>query len=143
MSTMNKTSTGFWVIAIIATIWNIMGVFQYLSFTYLKDEMTATMTDPEIALVDGLPSWYIGVFAIAVFTGLIASLLLLLRKKWATSIFLISMIAIIIQMGYWLFVTGAMDVYGSEAFLMPIIVIIIGVFLYLYSKKATQKGILK
>jgi hypothetical protein len=143
MSTTKKPNAGFWIIAIIALLWNIMGVIQYLSATYMKEEMHATMTEQQVALMESLPSWHIGIFAIAVFTGFLASILLLLRKKWAVNTFLVSLVAILIQMGYWFFGTEAIDVYGSGVYLMPILVIVIGVFLYFYSKSAVQKGLLK
>lgn len=143
MSTTNKPNAGFWIIAIIALLWNIMGVFQYLSTTYLKEEMYAKMTEQQVSLMDSLPAWHIGVFAIAVFAGLLASILLIVRKKWAVHTFLVSLVAILIQMGYWFFGTEAIEVYGSGVYLMPILVIVIGVFLYFFSKGAAQKGLLK
>lgn len=139
MTTPIKPKAGFWIIGVIALLWNIMGVFQYLSTTLLKEEMEQALTEEQLALMSGLPSWYTGVFAIAVFSGLLASLLLLLRRKWAVSLFLISMLAVIVQMGYWLFATDAMEVYGTEAVVMPAIVIIVAIFLYFYSKGAAKK----
>ena len=143
MTTTNKPNTGFWIIAVIALIWNIMGVFQYLSSTLMKDEMRELMTEDQLALMDSLPSWYTAAFAIAVFSGLLGCLLLLMRRKWAVPVFLVSLLAVLVQMGYWLFATDAMTVYGTQAVIMPLIVIIVAIFLYFYSKGASQKGWLR
>ncbi|WP_100803814.1 hypothetical protein [Ulvibacter sp. MAR_2010_11] len=143
MTTTNKPNVAYWIIAVIALIWNIRGVFQYLSTTLLKDEMMEAMTEEQIALMSGLPMWHSIVFAIAVFAGLLGCLLLLLRKKLAVPLFFVSLIAILIQMGYWLFATDSMVVYGNEAVIMPLLVITVAIFLYYYSKGASQKGWLR
>ncbi len=133
--TTTKKSTIYWVVGVLALIWNAMGVFQYLSMQYLKDDMAAAMTPEQNALMDGLPVWYTAVFAIAVFAGLLGSILLLLQKKAATPLFLISLLAVLIQMGYWLFATNAREVMGNQAAFMPIIVILVAIFLYFFSRK--------
>ncbi len=143
MTTTNKPNTGFWIIAVLALIWNIMGVFQYLSSTLMKDEMRELMTEDQLALMDSLPAWYTAAFAIAVFSGLLGCLLLLMRRKWAVPVFLVSLLAVLVQMGYWLFATDAMEVYGTQAVIMPLIVIIVAIFLYFYSKGASQKNWLR
>ena len=86
----NKPSTPFWIISIIALIWNIMGVMAYLQQAYMSDEEKAILPEAERALYSDVPSWAIAAFAIAVFGGLLGSLALLLRKKWATPLFFIS-----------------------------------------------------
>jgi len=74
------------------------------------------------------------------FFGFIASVLLLLRKRSATLLYLISLIAVVVQMIYNVFVSKAMEVYGPGFIIMPIMILVISIFLYFYSKKATAKG---
>jgi len=62
MNTYNKPSKGFWVIAIIAILWNIMGTFQFLSATVLKEMLYETLTNNQIALFENLPIWYTIIF---------------------------------------------------------------------------------
>ncbi len=112
-----------------------MGVFQYLSMQYMKEEMAAAMTPEQNALMESLPTWYTAVFAIAVFAGILGSILLFLQKKAATPLFLISLLAVLIQMGYWLLGTNAREVMGNQAAFMPVTVIIVAVFLYFFSRK--------
>ena len=80
-----------------------------------------------------------GVFAIAVFSGLSASVGLLLKKAWCGPLFMTSLIAVIVQFGYWLGVADAIEVHGTEAYYMPLIVTIIAVFLVWYSRGAKAK----
>ena len=83
------------------------------------------------------------VFAVAVFGGLFGCILLLLRKALATLIFIISLVAVLIQMLYSLLMTNASEVMGPVAIIMPIVVIAIAAFLVWYSKRATSKGWLR
>jgi hypothetical protein len=140
MTSTNKPKIGFWIIAVIAVIWNLMGVMAYLAEAFMNDEAKALLPEAERALYDNVPAWATAAFAIAVFGGFIASIALLIRKKIAMQLFLISLIGILVQMVYNFFISGAMDVYGPGEMVMPAMVIIIGVFLYMYSKNAITKG---
>jgi hypothetical protein len=141
MNTYSKPTKGFWIIAVIALLWNLMGTFQFLSSTVLKDMLYETLTDAQIALFVNLPSWYYIVFGIAVITGVLGSILLLMRKKLAVLLYTISLIAVSIQMIYWMFATDVIDVYGTtDALTMPIIVIITALVLLMYSRSVARKG---
>ncbi len=87
-----------------------------------------------------MPAWATAAFAIAVFGGFLGALLLLLKRKLATPIFILSFVGIIVQMIYNLFIAKAIEVYGPGAIVMLILVVLIGVFLIWYSKKATANG---
>lgn len=140
MTDSNKPTTLFWIIGVAALVWNALGVMQYLGLAYMTDEVRAALPEAERALYENIPTWVTAAFAIAVFGGLIGSAFLLMRKKLARPMFLISLIAIIVQMSYNLFMSRAAEVYGPGSVIMPIMVIVIGVFLLMYSKKTIAKG---
>lgn len=143
MSTINKPTTGFWVISIIALIWNLMGVMAYLGQAYMTDEMIAMLPENQQELYTNIPTWYTAAFAVAVFGGVLGCILLLLKKKLAKTVLLISFIGVIIQMYYNFFVSNSMEVYGPGGAIMPIMVIIISVFLIWFAKHGIRKGWLK
>lgn len=140
MTSTNKPKAGFWIIAVLALIWNLMGVLAYLAQAFMTDEAKALLPEAERALYNNVPAWATAAFAIAVFGGFLASLALLFRKKLAKPLFLISLVGIIVQMIYNFFISEAMDVYGPGGMVMPVMVIVIGLFLYFYSKNAITKG---
>ncbi|TDQ25636.1 hypothetical protein [Tenacibaculum caenipelagi] len=140
MTNSNKPTTLFWIIGIAALLWNGLGVMSYLGQAYMTEEIKAALPEAERALYENIPSWVTAAFAIAVFGGLLGSVFLLMRKKVAKTAFLISLIAIIVQMSYNLFMSRVTEVYGPGGMIMPIMVIIIGAFLLLYSKRSTEKG---
>ena len=81
-----------------------------------------------------------GAFAIATFGGLLGCVGLLMKKAWCAPVFLVSLLAIIVQFSYWLFMSAAVEVYGSETYIMPLLVTAIAVFLVWYSRDAKSKG---
>ncbi|MFQ5983391.1 MAG: hypothetical protein ACE5KS_08455 [Woeseiaceae bacterium] len=128
----------FLIISIAALVWNLLGVMSYIMEVTRSPEALAQMPEAEQALIEGLPSWVIGAFAIAVFGGVLGATALLLKKA-----FIVSLVAIVLQMGYWSFMTNAAEVYGAETYVMPLLVTVIAVFLVWYSRDAAAKGWLK
>lgn len=55
---------------------------------------------------------------------------------------LISQVTVITQMGYWLFFTTAVEVYGPSSYGMPLMVIIIAYLLFRLSNNGIKKGYL-
>ncbi|QMU65168.1 MAG: hypothetical protein GKR88_13280 [Flavobacteriaceae bacterium] len=127
-------------IGIIALIWNGIGVNAYIQQAYQTDSFKATYTEEQLETIYNMPAWATAAFAIAVFGGFLGALLLLLKRKLATPIFILSFVGIIVQMIYNLFIAKAIEVYGPGAIVMLILVVLIGVFLIWYSKKATANG---
>jgi hypothetical protein len=143
MTTTNKPSVGFWIIAVIALLWNSLGVIAYLGQVYITDEALNIMTPEQQELLANTPAWITGVFAVGVFGGLLASILLLLRKKWAVPLFLISLLAVLINTCYSFFATNQAEVYGTlQGIVMPLIIALIAIFLYMYSKKTAANGLI-
>lgn len=136
-----KPPIWFWIVSALALIWNAMGVKAYLDQAYNTQAHQAMYNTPEqLDIIANTPAWATAAFAIAVFGGALGCIGLLLRKKWARPIFLLSLIGIVVQMIYNLFMSGAMDIYGPGAVIMPIMILIIGIFLLWFSKKGIAKG---
>lgn len=137
-----SVSKGYWVVTAIGVLWNLMGVFQFfLEFNYWKNPESRIALDQDLApFYDSTPAWLYGIFAIAVATGLLGCIGLLLRKSWAVPVFLVSLVAVILQMAYNLIGTELISVIGPSAAVMPIVVVLFALGLYLYSKSAARKG---
>ncbi|WP_420321904.1 hypothetical protein [Flagellimonas sp.] len=140
MTDSNKPPVWFWVASVAALLWNIMGVMAYLGQAYTSVEQLEQMTQAQRELFEAQPAWVTAAFAIAVFGGTLGCIALLLRKKWAKPVFFISLLGILGQFIYGLFLSNTIEVYGNQAIFMPILVIVIGVLLILLAKKGIQKG---
>ncbi|AEM71206.1 hypothetical protein Murru_2167 [Allomuricauda ruestringensis DSM 13258] len=143
MTTSVKPTTWFWVVSVIALLWNLMGVANYLNQAFNQMALLESMDQAQREVFEGIPAWATAAFAIAVFSGALASIGLLLRKKWSRPLFVISLIAALAQFIYWLFISNAVEAFGPSTYAMPAIIIIIGIYLIFFSKKGIEKGWLK
>lgn len=135
-----KPPVWFWIVGALALLWNIMGVLAYLGQAYISIEDLEKMTQAERLLHESQPAWVTASFAIAVWAGVIGSLALLLRKKWARQVLVISLLGIIGHMVYMFFMSNTFEVVGSDKMGMPILVIIVGVALVLFARSSQGKG---
>jgi len=135
-----KPPVWFWIVSGIALIWNAMGVQAYLDQAYMTPDKLATLPEDQQAMYMDTPAWVTAAFAIAVFGGTIASILLLLKKKIAYTVFVVSLVGILAQMSYAFFMSGSTDSFGPGGMIMPIMIILAGVALVYFSKKATANG---
>ncbi|WP_142786071.1 hypothetical protein [Changchengzhania lutea] len=130
----NKPPIWFWIISVIALIWNLMGVNAYLQQAFDTDSFRAMYSEEQLNMVANTPAWVTAAFAIAVFSGALAGIALLIRKKWATTLWLISLVAVIFQMGYVL--TNGYE----SSMVMTIMIIVFAILFLLFSRHANAKG---
>lgn len=135
-----KIPVWFWVIGAIALVWNLMGCGAYLMQVMRTPEALAVLEEGERSLYENMPAWVTAAFAFAVWGGALGSLLLLLRKKIATPVLIVSVAGIVVQMTYNVFISNAMEVNGPGAVAMSIMTLIIGLGLVYFSRLSTQKG---
>ena len=135
---LRKPTGLFWVISSMALVWNLMGVFNYLTQAFMSNEVLATLPKDQQLLYEDVPAWVTAAFATAVFSGTVGALLLLLKKKNASIFFILSFVGIIIQMTYGLLINENTDSYGPLGLLMPLMIIVVGAYLIWYSKKASE-----
>lgn len=140
METKSHIPKSYWIIAIIALLWNSMGVFQYYKSTYELESFKETLQPEAFTIMASMPPWYTVVFAIAVLTGFCGSVLLLLKSKFAIAVLGVSLISVLIAEIYWLLGTNIIQISGFSAVVMPLFVIIIAIFLFYYSKGAARNG---
>ena len=136
----SKTPVWFWIIGVLALLWNLMGVMNYLGRAFMKEALKTEMTPAQIELMENTPAWVTAAFAIAVWGGAIGCIGLLLRKKWAKSAFGISLLGVLVQTGYGFFMTNATEVYGqTEAVIIPVMVITIAIILVFFARLAERR----
>jgi len=135
----NKPTNAFWIISVLALLWNILGVVAYLGQAYMTDEVLAALPEGEQAYHQNVPAWVTAVFAIAVFAGVFGCVGLLMRKKWATILFIISLFAVIAQSIYNIFIQKFVEVAGVKM-IWPLVVLVIAILLVFLSRKSAKEG---
>ncbi len=136
-----KPPVWFWIVSAVAVVWNGMGIKAYLDQAYMTPDKLASLPEAEQAMYSiEYPAWVTAAFAIAVFGGTIGSVLLLIKKKLAYTVLVVSLIGILAQMTYAFFMSGSTDAFGPGGIVMPIMIILIGIGLVYVAKKGISNG---
>ncbi|MGR6503425.1 hypothetical protein [Shewanella sp. Koi 1] len=134
-----KAPLWFYFVAFISLLWNIMGLLAFVIQMTMTPEAMAQMSPDQIKLYESTPAWLDCVFGFAVVSGVIGCLLLLVKKAFSYKMLLASLVAILVQMGYVFSIQQAAAVLGSDALMMPSVVILWGIFLAWFSRFGVTK----
>jgi hypothetical protein len=128
----------FRIVALLAIFWNAFGVFQYLTSVGLFGDPMAGLTDVQRAAAEGVPAAITGAFAIATWAGLIGSLGLLLAKRWALPMLVLSLLGCLALEGCIVFLSGMLDIFGGIA--LPAAVVLVALLLAWLAWHARRRG---
>jgi hypothetical protein len=142
---MNETTgvqapRSFWVISVVALVWNLLGLAAYVAQVTMTPEALAALPPDERALYENVPVWATSAYALAVNGGVLGCLFLLLRKSWAIPFLVVSLVSVLVQMFHAFFLTNALAVYGPGITIMPTLVTAVAIFLVWYAVNAKNKG---
>lgn len=142
MSEIENTTAPKWfkVIAIIALIWNILGVFNYVMTVTMGPEALATLTEGQQDYMRSVPMWVTAAFAFAVWAGFAGTIALVLKKAWAVPVLIVSLAGIIIQIVYSFFMSNYLEAFGTGPAIFFLLVLPIGIYLVWLARSAKTKG---
>lgn len=131
----------FWIIGGAFLLWNFFGLMIYYDQVTMTPEVISdNFTAEQQAFLQNIPAWATSAFAIAVTTGVIASLLLLVRNALALPIYIVSLVSVLLQDVYSFVLTDSLAVWGSNALYMPTFVVVVGIVEIWYSRSVKAKG---
>ncbi len=84
-------------VVIVALLWNLVGASAYLMDVTMTPEKIAALPEAQRAMYAARPMWFVAAYAIAVWFGTAGSLGLVLRKRWATPVLVVSLIGLVVQ----------------------------------------------
>lgn len=126
----------FNVVAILALVWNLMGVMAFIGQMMMTPEMIAELPQAEQALYAAVPLWASTAFACAVFGGALGSLALLMKKRLAEQLLILSLVGVVVQIFHSFAISNSFEVFGPGGAIMPAMVVIIAIALVRLARKA-------
>ena len=132
--------TSFWIISILALAWNGLGLLAFISQQLMTPEVLSTLSEAEQHVISSTPQWVTIAFGTAVLFGALGSLALLFRKKLSIQFFLISMLAVFVQISH-IFIIGS-EIFqekGWQMTIMPTAIVVVAIFLWRYAVRAHSK----
>lgn len=129
----------YMISAVVAILWNLLGVSMFAMQVMMTPEMLAELPDPERELIASTPVWVTAAFALAVVGGLLGSIGLALRKRWSLLFLWLSLLGVLVQNGHGFLFSDALAVYGLQAMILPALVIVIALLLVMMARNANTR----
>jgi hypothetical protein len=140
-----KTPWHLWLIGAIAALFNSIGVFDFVMSLAqgAKYQASAGMTPDQIAHYQQMPSWMMVVWAVGVFGAFLASILLLLRRKLAWPVFVVSLAAFLVSLTYTYVLTNGGAVMGAQMAIVSAVIALLLILFSGYSRFMAGRGVLR
>lgn len=134
----------FWVVSALLTLWALAGVAAWYGHVSIGPATLAHMTDYDRRLFLTLPSWFAYDYAVATIGALAGGIALLLRLRRAWMLYLVSLVAVIIQFVWVFAATDLIAVKGAVATLpFPLFVFAMGLVSLGFARRAWARGWLR
>jgi hypothetical protein len=144
-----RTPVHVWIVGILSLLWSCVGCYDYVmtrmhNTDYLAKVMPKVDPNAMLTWIDGFPIWAQFGWGLGVWMGLLGSILLLARSRYAVWAFGLSLIGAVLGLGYQIALApplaGADDAMSKA---MPYVIILIAVALFLYARAQAAKGVLR
>ncbi len=146
----SRTPVHVWIVGVLATLWSCFGSYDYLmtrmrNTDYIASAMPGVDPNAALAWIDGMPIYAQIGWGMGVWLGLLGSVLLLLRNRWAVWSFGLSLLGAVLSLGYQIALAPPMPGAEESAMMkaMPYVIILICVALFLYARAMAAKGVLR
>jgi hypothetical protein len=127
-------------VVIVALLWNVLGCVAYLNDVMLTPDDIAKLTPAQQAMYNARPMWATAATALAVWGGVLGCIALLMRKRWATPVFAVSLAGVVVQDAAMFGLTDAAKQAGAPVYILQGLVILVCVLLVRLSRKAAAAG---
>jgi hypothetical protein len=138
-----KTPWHLWVVGVVSLLWNSVGAFDFVMTQTKNAAYMSGFTPAQREYYYGFPFWVVAAWGIAVWGGVLGSLLLLLRKCLAVLLFLSSVISMVLTDIYMFVLSGGREVMGGVGPLVfSAVIFVVGVLLLAYACSMRKRGVL-
>lgn len=138
-----------WIVGILSLLWSCFGAYDYTmtrmrNTDYIASAMPGVDPNAALAWVDSMPLYAQVGWGLGVWLGLLGSVLLLLRNRWAVWSYGISLVGAILSLGYQIALAPPLPgAEGPMMKIMPYVIILVCLVLFLYARAMERKGVLR
>jgi hypothetical protein len=141
-----------WIVGILSLLWNCFGCYDYFmtrtrGADYIATAMPGVDGNAVMAWLDAMPLYAQIGWGLGVWLGLLGSILLLVRSRWAVWSFVISLVGAILSIGYQVALAppmpGSAETESGMMKLLPYVILLIAAFLAWYARTMEKRGVLR
>lgn len=138
-----RTPWHLWLIGVISLLWNAMGGYDYIMTQSKNADYMAKFTPEQLEFFYGFPTWVVAAWAIAVWASVVGSVFLILRKRWAEPLFLVSLISMILTVIHNYGLSNGLEVAGDTfSLVFTAIIFLVSTGLWLYARAMHKRGVI-
>jgi hypothetical protein len=137
-----RTPRHLWIIGIVALLWNLFGAMDYVMTQTQNEAYMGQFTPEQLEFFYGFPAWLVACWAIAVWGGLLGAVLLLMRRRLAAPVLLLSLVCMAITAIQNYAFAGGADIVGATGLFFSVVIFIVALLLVLYARAMARKGVL-
>ncbi|MBA3730346.1 MAG: hypothetical protein H0W92_06035 [Sphingomonas sp.] len=126
--------------AVASLLFMALGCIMYLMHLFADP---AAMPLDQRAAYEAEPIWVTAAFAIAVWVGAAGALMLVMRKKYAEMLLMVSLVAVLVWLAGLLLVTGLRENMSANDLLVAIVVTAITWTIYWFARHSRMRGWLR
>lgn len=136
------TATPRWLkpVGIVALIWNLIGCAAFIMDLRLTPEDIAKLSAAQQAMYAARPAWSVAATGIAVCAGALGCVGLIIGKRWAYPLLVLSLLGVVLQDISFFGMSAAMSQAGSTAVILQCVVLLVALALAVLASKATRSG---
>ena len=138
-----KAPWHIWVVGIVGFLWSCMGVMDFVMTRTKNEGYLETFSEEQLEFFNGFPMWMVICWGVAVFGGLIGTLLVMFRSKLAVPVFAVSLIGLIGTTIQNYGMSAAFEIMGMGAAIFTCVIFSVAVFLLIYSIRMANAKVLK
>ncbi len=144
MATLTRAPAHLWIVGIVALLWNAFGAFDYVMTQIQNEAYLAQFSDAARLYFDSFPAWVEAAWALGVWGGLLGSLLLLARSRYAEFAFGLSLVGLLAATIYQQ-VLSAMpaDLRTGPMVAMNVVIWVVAIGLFVYAHRMRARGLLR
>ena len=131
-----------WLVGLLGLLFNSVGAFDYLMTQTQNESYMGRFTSEQLDVLYGLPAWLVASWALAVWGGALGALLMLLRKRLAVAVLLVSLLAMSVTGVHNVFAVNGLYETGGTGPVFILLIFLVALSLWFYARAMRERGTL-
>ena len=131
-----------WLVGILGLLWNSVGTFDFVMTQTQNESYMDRLTPEQLEVFTHFPMWLTVIWGFAVLGGLLGAVLLLMRKRLAMPVLLVSLVAMAATALHNSFFANGLYATGGTAPAFVLLIFAVALGLWFYARVMGNRGVL-
>lgn len=142
LSSTPRTPWHLWLVGVAGLLWSALGAFDYLMTQTENEDYMSQFTPEQLDFFYGFPTWVVFFWAIAVWGGVLGTILLLSRKRLAAPVLGASFLSMLVTSVHNFVLADGAAIMGTTGTVFSVLIFAFSLGLWLYARAMARRGVL-